>query len=78
MEDFEHALQVDVLACSLRLDKDASGDLLEHLSAKLAQALLMNVRLLAAAGCYLPRSRWWSFQSNLTTPVFSLPVTSGE
>lgn len=39
VEDFEHALQVDVLACSLRLDKDASGDLLEHLSAKLAQAL---------------------------------------
>ena len=39
MEDFEGALQVDILACSLKLDKDASGDMLEHLAAKLSQAL---------------------------------------
>ncbi len=39
MDDFEEALQVDVLACSLRMDKDASGDLLEHLALKLSQAL---------------------------------------
>lgn len=39
MEDFENALQVDVLACSLRMDKDASGDMLEHLASKLSQVL---------------------------------------
>lgn len=39
MEDFEDALQVDVLACSLRMDKDASGDMLEHLATKLSQVL---------------------------------------
>ena len=39
MDDFDQALQVDVLACSLRMDKDASGDLLEHLALKLSQAL---------------------------------------
>lgn len=39
MEDFENALQVDVLACSLRMDKDASGDMLEHLAGKLSQVL---------------------------------------
>lgn len=39
VEDFEDALQVDVLACSLRMDKDASGDMLEHLATKLSQVL---------------------------------------
>ena len=39
VEDFDKALEVDVLACSLQMDKNESGDLLEYLATKLSGAL---------------------------------------
>jgi len=41
-EDFDQALQVDVLAASLRMEHQESGDLLEFLAKKLEQSLPQN------------------------------------
>src|SRR6478672_1969077 len=41
-EDFDQALQVDVLAASLRMEHQESGDLLEFLDKKLEQSLPQN------------------------------------
>lgn len=63
MEDFDQALQVDVLACSLRMDKNESGDLLEHLATKLSQALPDE--------CEVTRGGWFL---SATKPVTELSI----
>lgn len=44
-DDLDQALQVDVLAASLRMDRQESGDLLESLAQKLVQSLPENTTL---------------------------------
>lgn len=56
MEDFEDALQVDVLACSLQMDKSQSGDLLEYLAVKLSSALPDETEI-TRGGWFLSSSR---------------------
>ena len=41
-EDLDRALEVDVLAAALRMDRQESGDLLEFLAKKLEQSLPQN------------------------------------
>jgi len=67
VEDFDQALEVDVLACSLQMDKSASGDLLEYLATKLSGALPQETEI--------TRGGW--LLSN-KKPVVSLSVTLGD
>lgn len=67
MDDFEEALKVDVLACSLRMDRDASGDLLEHLAQKLTQVLPDE--------CEVTRGGWLL---SARKPVTDLSVRLGD
>jgi len=46
VNDPDQALEVDVLAASLRMDQSESGDLLEYLATKLAQALPQNTKVI--------------------------------
>jgi hypothetical protein len=39
VDEFDQALEVDVLACSLRMEKEQSSDLMEYLALKLSGAL---------------------------------------
>ncbi len=66
-DDFDQALEVDVLACSLQMDKTASGDLLESLAVKLEGALPDDTEVV--------RGGW--ILSN-KKPVVSLSVTLGD
>lgn len=56
VEDFEDALQVDVLACSLQMDKSQSGDMLEYLATKLSSALPEETEI-TRGGWFLSSSR---------------------
>jgi len=67
VDDYEEALQVDVLACSLQMDKSESGDLLEFLAAKLASALPEEVEI--------TRGGWLL---SAKKPVTELKVSLGE
>ncbi len=67
MDDSERALEVDILAVSLRSDKDAAGDLLEHLAGKLSQALPEEVQVCRGG---------WLFSSK--KPVEELSIKLGE
>lgn len=67
VEDFDQALEVDVLACSLQMDKSESGDLLEYLATKLSGALPEETEI--------TRGGW--LLSN-KKPVVGLSVTLGD
>jgi hypothetical protein len=67
VEDFEQALEVDVLAISLQMDKSESGDLLEYLATKLTGALPEETEV--------TRGGW--LLSN-KKPVVSLAITLGD
>ena len=67
VEDFDQALEVDVLACSLQMDKSESGDLLEYLATKLSGALPEETEI--------TRGGW--LLSN-KKPVGGLSVTLGD
>lgn len=66
-DDYEQALQVDVIACSLQMDKSESGDLLEFLAAKLSSALPEETEI-TRGGWILSSKR----------PVVDLTVKLGE
>src|SRR5262245_49045982 len=66
-EDFNQALQVDVLAASLRLDTKESGDLIESLAQKLSQTLPENTTI---------RRAGWLFSSK--HPVEEIHVRFDE
>ena len=55
-EDFDQALQVDVLAASLRMEHQESGDLLEFLAKKLEQSLPQNTTV-TRGGWFLSKDR---------------------
>ncbi len=65
--DYEQALQVDVLACSLQMDKSESGDLLEFLAAKLSSALPEETEI-TRGGWFLSASK----------PVTELSIKLGD
>lgn len=67
VEDFDKALEVDVLACSLQMDKNESGDLLEYLATKLSGALPQETEVTRGG---------WMLSSK--KPVVGLSVTLGE
>jgi len=67
VEDFDQALEVDVLACSLQMDKNESGDLLEYLATKLSGALPDETEV--------TRGGWLLA---VKKPVVELSVTLGE
>lgn len=67
VEDFEDALQVDVLACSLQMDKNQSGDLIEYLATKLSSALPEETEV-TRGGWFLSSSR----------PVTELSIKLGD
>ena len=52
MEDLDRALQVDVLAAALRLDRQETGDLLEFLAQKLEQALPQCTTVTRSGGLF--------------------------
>jgi hypothetical protein len=66
-DDYEQALQVDVIACSLQMDKSESGDLLEFLAAKLSAALPDDTEI-TRGGWILSSKR----------PVVDLTIKLGE
>jgi hypothetical protein len=67
VEDYDQALEVDVLACSLQMDKDESGDLLEYLATKLSGALPDETEVTRGG---------WLLSSK--KPVVGLSITLGE
>jgi hypothetical protein len=67
VEDFDQALEVDVLACSLQMDKSESGDLLEYLATKLSGALPEETEITRGG---------WMLSSK--KPVVGLSVTLGD
>jgi len=67
VEDFDQALEVDVLACSLQMDKNESGDLLEYLATKLSGAMPQETEVTRGG---------WMLSSK--KPVVGLAITLGE
>jgi len=67
VEDFDQALEVDVLACSLQMDKNESGDLLEYLATKLSGAMPQETEITRGG---------WMLSSK--KPVVGLSITLGE
>ncbi|MBS1992624.1 MAG: hypothetical protein JSS86_11020 [Cyanobacteria bacterium SZAS LIN-2] len=67
VEDFDQALEVDVLACSLQMDKDENGDLLEFLATKLSGAMPQETEVTRGG---------WMLSSK--KPVVGLAITLGE
>jgi hypothetical protein len=67
VDDYDQALEVDVLACSLQMDKDESGDLLEYLATKLSGAMPDETEVTRGG---------WLLSSK--KPVVGLSITLGE
>jgi hypothetical protein len=66
-EDFDKALEVDVLACSLQMDRSENGDLLEYLATKLVGALPDEVVVTRGGSIFSSKK-----------PVVELSLTLGE
>jgi hypothetical protein len=67
VEDFDQALEVDVLACSLKMDQKESGEFLEYLATKLSGALPDETEVVRGG---------WLLSSK--KKVISLSVTLGD